>query len=440
MPRTLSTADRKGYKKCVSRPVLLLRSFLIHVLQPLRHKNYALFGSSDFVASIGQFVREIALYWLAYEITGSAMALGILALCEATPRLVLSVLGGVIVDRYDRLRLLTVIQFLCAVPVFAMVVLYFLGILRFWHIAILETLLSIIRSMNPTAGQSLLQDLVPQDELMNTVALYSLGFNFARIVGPSLGGVLVLWIGVGGCLIFYGVTLLISGFELLPIRLSVETRVRSSSDWVHEIKEGLDFIRHSPLVLSSTLAAYALSIFVGTYQRFLPIFAKDILKTGPEGLGALMAASGVGAVLSLVFLDAVGRRWRREALLWFSSKATPLLLILFCLSRSLWLSVALMGLLGAAQILFRTVSRLIIQVEAPRELIGRVISVFLMDQGLRSVGSMIMGVFATIFGAALGLSLCSVISMGFTTLTFYRLIGKPREASLKVMSDPESNR
>jgi len=152
------------------------------------------------------------------------MALGILALCEATPRLVLSVLGGVIVDRYDRLRLLTVIQFLCAVPVFAMVVLYFLGVLRFWHIAVLETLLSIIRSMNPTASQSLLQDLVPQDELMNTVALYSLGFNFARIVGPSLGGVLVLWIGVGGCLIFYGVALLISGFELLPIRLSVERR------------------------------------------------------------------------------------------------------------------------------------------------------------------------------------------------------------------------
>src|SRR6266850_4009276 len=118
----------RAIKKCVSRPVLLLRSFLIHVLQPLRHKNYALFGSSDFVASIGQFVREIALYWLAYEITGSAMALGILALCEATPRLVLSVLGGVIVDRYDRLRLLTVIQFLCAVPVFAMLVLYFLGV------------------------------------------------------------------------------------------------------------------------------------------------------------------------------------------------------------------------------------------------------------------------------------------------------------------------
>jgi MFS family permease len=203
---------------------------------------------------------------------------------------------------------------------------------------------------------------------------------------------------------------------------------------VQEIKEGLDFIRSSPLVLSSTLAAYALSMFVGTYQRFLPIFAKDILKTGPEGLGALTAASGVGAVLSLIFLDAVGRRWGRETLLWFSSKITPLLLILFCLSRTLWISVVLMALLGAAQILFRTVSRLIIQVEAPRDLIGRVMSVFLMDQGMRSVGSMIMGAFATIFGAALGLSLCSVVSIGITTLTFYRSIGWPNGVGVSALN------
>jgi len=412
-----------------------LRSFPIRVLRPLRHKNYALFGSSDFIASIGQFVREIALYWLAYEITGSAMALGILALCEATPRLVLSVAGGVIVDRYDRLRLLTAIQFLCMVPVFTMVALYFLGVLQFWHIVVLETALAVIRSMNPTAGQSLLHDLVPEDELMNTVALYSLGFNFARIVGPSLGGILVLWIGVGGCLVFYGVALLISALELLPIHLPPDSRPKSSPDWLHDIREGLDFIRRSPLVLSSTLAAYALSAFVGTYQRFLPIFAKDILKTGPEGLGALTAASGIGAVLSLLFLDAVGRRWRRETLLWFSSKVTPLLLILFCFSRTLWLSVLLMGLLGAAQILFRTVSRLIIQVEAPRELIGRVISVFQMDQGMRSVGSMVMGAAATVFGAALGLSLCAVASIGITSLTFYRLIRRPASDDRALLKD-----
>jgi hypothetical protein len=234
-----------------------------------------------------------------------------------------------------------------------------------------------------------------------------------------------LWINVGGCFIFYGVTLLFSGFELLLVRLVNTAKPSAGSNWLREVKEGLSYIGGAPLVLSSTLAAYALSTFVGTYQRFLPVFAKDILNVGPGGLGALMAASGVGAVLSLVFLDAAGKRWRRETLLWFSAKATPLLLILFCVSRNLWLSVLLMGLLGAAQILFRTVSRLIIQVEAPRELLGRVISVFLMDQGLRSVGSLIMGAFATVFGAPVGLSLCSLVSIALTTATFYRFLGKP---------------
>jgi MFS family permease len=397
----------------------------IRVFRPLRHKNYALFGSSDFIASIGQFVREIALYWLAYEITGSAMALAVLGLCEATPRLALSVIGGVIVDRYDRLRLLTIIQFVCCVPVFAMVFLYFAGILVFWHMVVLETLLSICRSMNPTAGQSLLHDLVPEDELMSAVALYSLGFNVARIVGPSLGGVLVIWIGVGGCLTFYGVTLLISAFELLPIRLPKISKP-AGSNWRAEMTEGFEYIWRAPRVLASTLAAYALSTFVGTYQRFLPVFAKDILEVGPDGLGALMAATGIGAVASLLFLDAAGRRWTPEALLWFSAKATPVLLIFFCFSRKLWLSIVLMGLLGAAQILFRTVSRLIIQVEAPRELIGRVMSVFLMDQGLRSIGSIIMGSFATIFGAALGLSFCAVLSIALTGVTFYKFLGTQR--------------
>jgi hypothetical protein len=120
---------------------------------------------------VGQFVREVAVYWLAYEITGSAWALGILGFCEAAPRLLLGAVGGVIVDRYDRLRLLTGIQFFCCIPVFGLVALYFLGVLAFWHMALLETLWATMRSMNPTAGQSILRDLVPESELMSAVSL-----------------------------------------------------------------------------------------------------------------------------------------------------------------------------------------------------------------------------------------------------------------------------
>jgi MFS transporter, DHA1 family, staphyloferrin A biosynthesis exporter len=371
---------------------------------------------------VGQFVREVALYWLAYEITGSAWALGILGFCEAAPRLLLGAAGGVIVDRYDRLRLLTGIQILCCVPVFALIVLYFMGNLQFWHMVVLETLWATIRSMNPTAGQSILRDLVPEPELMNAVSLYSIGFNFARIVGPSLGGVLIIWIGVGGCLLFYGVSLLISAVELLSVRLRSTASGASQGSLISEFKEGLTYIGTSPMILASILAAYIISIFVGTYTRFLAAFAKDILAVGPDGLGLLMAAPGVGAVVSLIVLGALEERWSRKALLWFTSIATPALLILFCLSRSLWLSVLLLGVFGGMQIIFRTVSRLIIQIEAPRELLGRVMSVFLMDQGMRSLGSMIMGGFVASFGAAYGLALTSVASITLTALTFWRLL------------------
>jgi predicted MFS family arabinose efflux permease len=395
----------------------------MRVFHPLLHRNYALFWSSDLIASVGQFVREVALYWLAYEITGSPIALGILGFGEALPRLLLSAVGGVIVDRYDRLRLLTTIQFLCSVPVVSLAVLYFLGLLQFWHMVVLETLWSTLRSMNPTAGQSILRELVPEAELMSAVSLYSIGFNFARIVGPSIGGLLILWIGVGGCLVFYAVCLLLSALELLGIRVASHSMKISESDLVKEFKEGLRYIGASPMILASTIAAYVISIFVGTYTRFLAVFAKDVLHVGPDGLGLLVAAPGVGAVLSLIVLGSLEERWDRKALLWFSAKATPFLLILFCVSRNLWLSMVLLGLFGGMQIIFRTVSRLIIQVETPRELLGRVMSVFLMDQGMRSLGSMVMGAFVTFFGAALGLALTSLASMAFTAITFWRLLG-----------------
>lgn len=349
--------------------------------------------------------------------------MGILGFAEAAPRLLLGAVGGVFVDRYNRLRLLTGIQFLCCLPVFGLVFLYFAGILQFWHIAVLETVLSIIRSMNPTAGQSILRDLVPEAELMSAVSLYSIGFNFARIVGPSIGGVLILWIGVGGCLVFYGVCLLFSGVELLAVRLHASARSGAGGNLIEEFKEGLHYIRATPMILASVIGAYVISIFVGTYTRFLVVFAKDVLNVGPEGMGLLMAAPGAGAVLSLIVLGSLEERWSRKSLLWFSAHATPLLLMLFCLSRNLWLSVLLLGLFGGVQILFRTVSRLIIQVEAPRELLGRVMSVFLMDQGMRSFGSMVMGAFVALFGAALGLVTTSLVSMALTAITFWRLVG-----------------
>ncbi len=383
-----------------------------------------MFWSSDLLASLGHFVQEVALYWIAYEITGSPMALGILGLCGAAPRLLLGALGGVLVDRYDRKRLLILIQFFSVLPVLLFLILYTSGALEFWHLLAVEVLFGSIRAVNPSASQSILAELVPREHLMNAVSLYTIGFNFARIVGPSLGGVLILWIGVRGCYVVFLISLIFSGVGLMLIRLKDQRAANPEQDFVREFKQGFQYVWASPLIMSSIVAAYTFSIFIVTYQRFLPVFAKEIFAVGPEGLGLLMAAPGIGAIASLTFLASVGERWNRAWLLWITTTVTPIFLILFCLSPVFWISVVLLGLVGAGQVSFRTISRVIIQVEAPRDLLGRVMSVFNMDQGMRSLGSVVLGAFATIFGASLGLALTAGVSLIVTTTLFYRLLGK----------------
>jgi MFS family permease len=376
------------------------------------------------LGSIGHFVQEVALFWITYEITGSAMALGILGLCSAAPRLILGALSGVLVDRYDRKLLLILVQFVSAIPIAIFLVIYAFGALEFWHLLVLEILFGSIRAINPSAAQSILAELVPREDLMNAVSLYTVGFNIARIAGPSLGGVLILWIGVDGCYAAFAVTLLLSGVGMLFIRTNKEQSTKPEENFFREFKEGFHYVWHAPVILSSIIAAYTFAVFIVTYQSFLPVFAKEVLQVGPEGLGILMAAPGLGGIASLSFLASVGERWNRAMLLWFMTTTTPIFLMLFCASPIFWLSVVFLALVGAGQVSFRTISRVIIQVEAPRNLMGRVMSVFNLDQGMRSIGSIVLGASATFFGASLGLALAAAVSLIVTTTIFYRLLGK----------------
>ncbi len=371
---------------------------------------------------MGALIRDVALYWYVYEITGSPIALALLGLCDATPRLILAPLLAVFVDRYERLRLLILVQFVTTIPILIQVVLYFLGVLEFWHILTLETIHSTIRGINPSASQSLIRELVPKEEIMNAVALFSIAFNTARVIGPSVGGVLILWIGVGGCFVVHVVSLVISALELFLIRLPKRELGSGGKHFVRELREGIQYIWQEPVISTSIGAAYILSVFVTTYQRFLPIFAKEILNVGPGGFGLLMSAPGIGAILSLTFLANMSEESRKETFLWILVTIPPAFLILFCLSSSFPLSIALLACVGAGQAGYRTMARVVIQTKVPYGILGRVIGVFQMDQGFRSVGSMVMGAFVSFFGVALGLILTSAISLTFTSTLFFRLL------------------
>jgi hypothetical protein len=219
---------------------------------------------------------------------------------------------------------------------------------------------------------------------------------------------------------------------LLFLRTNKEPPIKREENFLREFKEGFHYVWHAPLILSSVIAAYTFAVLIVTYQSFLPVFAKEVLQVGPEGLGILMAAPGIGGIASLSFLASVGERWNRAMLLWVMTTTTPIFLILFCVSPIFWLSVVLLALVGAGQVSFRTISRVIIQIEAPRTLMGRVMSVFNLDQGMRSVGSIVLGAAATLFGASLGISLTAGASLVITTALFYRLLGRQDKSSEKI--------
>ena len=185
-----------------------------------------MFWSTDLLGSLGHFVQEVALYWITYEITGSAMALGVLGLCSALPRLIFGALSGVFVDRYDRKLLLILVNFISAVPIVIFLAIHAFGTLAFWHLLVLEILSGSIRAINPSAAQSILAELVPREHVMNAVSLYTVGFNIARTAGPSLGGVLILLIGIDGCYAVFGVTLILAGIGLLFLRTNKEAPVK----------------------------------------------------------------------------------------------------------------------------------------------------------------------------------------------------------------------
>ncbi|MGZ8486793.1 MAG: MFS transporter [Candidatus Binatia bacterium] len=396
----------------------------IRIFHSLRYRDYAIFWSTDLLGSLGHFVQEVALYWITYEITGSAMSLGILGLCSALPRLIFGALSGVYVDRYDRKLMLILVNLVSVVPIAIFLVIHAFGTLAFWHLLVLEILSGSIRAINPSAAQSILAELVPREHVMNAVSLYTVGFNIARTAGPSIGGVLILLIGIDGCYAVFGVTLILAGIGMLFIHTNKEPPIKRDDNFLREFKEGFNYVWHEPLILSSVIAAYTFAVFIVTYQSFLPVFAKDVLQVGPRGLGILLAAPGLGGIASLSFLASVGERWNRAMLLWVMTTTTPIFLILFCFSPIFWLSVALLTLVGAGQVCFRTISRVIIQIEAPRTLMGRVMSVFNLDQGMRSVGSIVLGAAATLFGASLGIALTAAASLIITTALFYRLLGK----------------
>jgi MFS family permease len=372
------------------------------MLRALDHRNYRLFFSGQSISLIGTWMTRIATSWLVYRMTNSALLLGVVGFAGQIPSFLLAPFAGVLVDRWNRHRLLLITQVLALVQSLAMAILALTGLINIWHVIALSIFQGIINAFDMPARQAFVVEMVEKrEDLPNAIALNSSMVNAARLLGPSLGGVIIAVVGEGWCFMIDAVSYIAVIGSLFAMRITPRmTTPIKEARVLQQLREGWDYAyRFAPI--RKVLLLLALVSLVGMpYTVLMPVFANEILQGGPNTLGILMAASGVGALIGAFFLAS------RKSVLGLG-KYIPLTagafgagLIAFSFSRVIWVSLLLMIVTGLGFMVQMAASNTLLQTIVEEDKRGRVMSFYTMAfMGMAPFGSLLAGTIAERIGA-----------------------------------------
>ena len=384
----------------------------------LRHLDYRYLWTGTLMMSAGQWVQQVTLGWLLYDLTGNSMLLGALNGLRALPFLVTGPMAGVAADRMDRRKLLLYTQWALILTAVAMGMLVASPFLHVWHIFLFTLITGIAWTITEPVRMSMIPAAVPKEDLANAVALNSGGFNLMKVIGPALGGALIAWFGAAEnffvqAVAYSGVLAMIYLMHIPPHRAEAKRATALAN-----LKEGFAYVWSTPAVLALLTLAYVPRIFAVPYQTLMPVFQKDVLKIGPEGLGLLMAAPGVGAVIAVLTLASLSHRIKRQGLLLVGSIVVLGGFLIF-FSQITWFPLALVTLVivGMFQMFFLASTATILQLIVPDELRGRVLSLYMLDRGFMPLGALFAGTTAHFIGAPL-----TVATMGATVIVLVLLV------------------
>jgi MFS family permease len=370
------------------------------MLRALAHRNYRLFFAGQGTSLVGTWITRVATSWLVYRLTGSAAVLGIVGFAGQVPTFILAPFAGVWVDRTSRYRVLVATQVLSMVQSFALAWLALAGIINVTHILLLSALQGVINAFDTPARQSFVVDMVDdRADLPNAIALNSSMVNGARLVGPSVAGILIAAAGEGWCFTLDGFSYLAVIGSLLAMRLK-PAAPRAVTKRVHqELGEGFRYAFGFAPIRSVLLLLALISLMGMPYTVLMPVMAGDVLHGGPHALGFLMGATGIGALCGAVYLASrrsvigLGRIIPSAAVLFGCG------LIAFSRSRSLPLSLGLMVVAGVGFMVQMASSNTVIQTIVREEMRGRVMSFYAMAfMGTAPFGSLLAGALASRIG------------------------------------------
>jgi MFS family permease len=414
------------------------------IARALRHRNYRLFYGGQGISLIGTWMTRVATGWLVYRLTHSAFLLGLVSFAGQIPILLLAPVAGVWVDRLNRHRVLVVTQVLSMLESFALAGLALGGVITVWEVILLNLFQGAVNAFDMPARQAFVVEMVEsREDLPNAIALNSSLVNAARLVGPSVAGLLIAWVGEGYCFLADGISYLAVIGSLLAMSL-VEWTPRAHASVRSELQEGWDYIRGFRPIWAILLLLSLISLVGMPYTALMPIFAGSILHGGAHTFGFLMGAVGMGALVGAVRLAARRSVLGLGRLIAMTAAGFGASLVAFAMSRHLWLSLLLLVGTGFCFMQQMAASNTILQTISADEKRGRVMSFYAMAfQGVAPFGSLIAGMVATRMGAPrtlmLGGSICVAGAAVFARqLPAIRKVVRPIYVQLGIVAEVAS--
>jgi MFS family permease len=385
------------------------------IFRSLRHRNFRLFFSGQLVSLTGTWMQNVGQAWLVLEMTHSSFKLGVVSALQFAPMLFLSFFAGPLVDYFSKRKIIIVTQTILMLLAFTLAILDFTGVVQYWHVVILATLLGIVNTIDMPARQSFIIEMVGKEDLMNAIAMNSSIFNAARAVGPAIAGLLIGAAGTVLCFFVNGLSFLAVLWGLLLMKFeSASASKPRTYHVVEDIKEAMRYIKTTPVVMVTILLVAVVSIFATNFTVLVPIFARQELHRDAAAFGLLLSSFGVGALIGAVSLAVLSRHGPKPAILLGGGMGLSLTLIIIGLQKTYGITALLLALSGWCMVTFFGMANTTVQLNTEDRLRGRVMSVYTFTfGGLTPFGSLFAGTVAHWIEApltfALGGLICGIV-------------------------------
>ena len=366
-------------------------------LYTLRHRNFRLLWFGQLVASVGQQMQQVAIAWQLFNLTDSTFQVGLVAAFGIAPFLAMSFVGGTIADRFDRRRIMLVTQTWTMVNALLLLTATLSGVITPGIIYGLAFMMGLSRSFDGPARQSLIPNLVPREELANALTMNTMLRQLATVAGPGIGGIVLGLFGVAAAYAVNSI-LVLSIIGALLLMDPIKVAPRGNARGLQMALGGLRYVKSEPVVLSILCLDWLVNL-LGAMRVLLPVFARDVLEVGPEGLGLLYAAPAAGAVTGAFILGAVGVRWKHPAVILMTCMGFGAFIVGFGLSTFFPLSLLMLFGTGLMDVIGEVMRATIVQLRTPDELRGRVTALtIIFTNGGPQLGQLQNGAIASAVG------------------------------------------